>query len=127
MKKVLHVLMNKSGLQIYPSVYNALYCWSRLGWANHIIAGGPTEEFRHLIEREYYFSGGYAKRGMQLASVHGDYDIAIVYDPQDLKAFYATRWLLPRNSYGRLVHHCLEIPTGNSARPSLLTHGFHKI
>lgn len=127
MKKVLHVLMNKNGLQIYPSVYNALYCWSKLGWSNHIIAGGPTEEFSHLIEREYRFSGGYAKRGVQLASIPGDYDFAIVYDPQDLEAFYATRWLLPRNSYGRLVHHCLEIPTGPNAGDSLLTHGLHKM
>jgi glycosyltransferase involved in cell wall biosynthesis len=127
MKTILHVLMNKNGLQTYPSVYNALYCWSKLGWSNHIIAGGPTEEFNDLIEKEYRFSGGYAKRGLQLASIPGDYDIAIVYDPPDLEAFYATRWLLPRNSYRRLIHHCLEIPTASSKGRSLVTHGLHKI
>src|SRR5215831_5774859 len=127
MRKVLHILMNKSGLNIYPSVYNALYCWSKLGWSNHIIAGGPIGEFSHLIEKEYRFRGGYAMRGVQLASIPGDYDIAIVYDQQDLEAFYATRWLLPRNSYGRLIHHCLEIPTGTAAGHSLVTHGLHKM
>ena len=127
MRKVLHILMNKNGLNIYPSVYNALYCWSKLGWSNHIIAGGPTGEFSELIEKEYRFSGGYAKRAAQLASIAGYYDIVIVYDPQDLEAFYATRWLLPRNSYGRLVHHCLEIPTIRFSGSSLFTKTLRKI
>lgn len=127
MRKVLHILMNKSGLNIYPSVYNALYCWSKLGWSNHIIAGGPTGEFGHLIEKEYRFSGGYARRGAQLATIPGYYDIVIVYDPQDLEAFYATRWLMPRNSYGQLVHHCLEIPTTRFSGKSLFTRTLGKI
>jgi glycosyltransferase involved in cell wall biosynthesis len=120
-------LMNKKGLDRYPSVYNALYCWSKLGWSNHIITSGTTDEFRNLIEKEYQFRGGYVRRAAQLAYLDGYFDLVIVYDPQDLEAFYATRWLFPRNSYGTLVHHCLEIPTGVVAGRSPYTNGLHKI
>lgn len=112
MGRVLHVLMNQNGLTIYPSVYNALHCWQKLGWSNHIITGGSTEGFGHLISKEYRFGGGYIRRAGQLASVPGHFDVVIVYDPQDVALLYTARWLCPKNSYDSLVHHCLEIPTG---------------
>src|SRR6476660_7313127 len=112
MGSILHVLLNQSGLNIYPSVYNALYCWQKLGWSNHIITGGSTEGFGHLISKEYRFSGGYIRRAAQLASIPGHFDVVIVYDPQDVALLYAARWLCSKHSYDSLVHHCLEIPTG---------------
>jgi hypothetical protein len=127
MGKVLHILLNKKGLDKYPSVYNALYCWSKLGWSNYIITNGPTDEFSGLIEQEYRFSGGYARCAAQLAWIDGYFDIVVAYDPQDLEAWYATRWLFPRNSCGRLVHHCLEIPTGPLEGNSLFTNGLHRL
>lgn len=127
MGKILHVLLNKKGLDRYPSVYNALYCWSKLGWSNYIIASDATEDLNGVIEKEYRFSGGYLRRATQLAHLPGYFDIVIVYDPQDLAAFYGTRWLLPRNSYGKLVHHCLEIPTGTLPGGSLFKKALHKM
>jgi len=127
MGRVLHILLNPKGLDKYPSVYNALYCWSKLGWSNYIITSGGTDEFTALITQEYRFSGGYAKRAAQLAHISGYFDIAIVYDPQDVEAFYATRYLFPRNAYRKLVHHCLEIPVGSSNGRSLFTKLLHKM
>jgi hypothetical protein len=112
MGQVLHILMNKSGLNIYPSVYNALYCWQKLGLSNHIITAGSTEGFGRLISSEYRFSGGYVRRASQLASIRGHFDAIIVYDPQDVAMLYAASWLYPKYSYNHVVHHCLEIPTG---------------
>jgi glycosyltransferase involved in cell wall biosynthesis len=127
MGKVLHVLLNLKGLDRYPSVYNALYCWAEIGWSNYVISSGATDELSDLIEQEFRFSGGYMNRATQLARLTGYFDVVIVYDPQDVEAFYATRWLLPRNTYGVLVHHCLEIPTENSFGKSLLTKSLHKM
>jgi hypothetical protein len=127
MGRVLHILMNKKGLHAYPSVYNALYCWFKVGWSNHIIACGATDEFSDLIEKEYRFSGGYVRRATQLASVPGHFDVVIVYDPQDLEVLYATRWLFPKNSYGHLVHHCLEISTNRLEGKSILKNGIHRL
>jgi len=127
MGRVLHVLLNKNGLDKYPSVYNALYCWFKRGWSNHIITGGLTEGFSELIEKEYRFTGGYLRKAAQLASVPGYFDIVIVYDPQDLEALYATRWLFPKNSYGQLIHHCLEIPARRLAGQSILKLVLHKM
>lgn len=127
MGKVLHVLLNLKGLERYPSVYNALYCWAKQGWSNYIISSGATAEFSGLVEKEYRFTGGYAQRAAQLARIPGYFDVVIVYDPQDVEAFYATRWLIPRNTYGTLVHHCLEIPIGSGFGKSFLTKSLHKM
>jgi hypothetical protein len=126
MGRVLHVLMNKNGLNTYPSVYNALYCWSKVGWSNHIITGGATDEFSDLIEEEYRLRGGYVGRAVRLASLTGYFDKVIVYDPQDLEMWYAARWLFPKHSYGQLILHCLELPTSVLAARSTVRNGIHK-
>lgn len=118
-QRVLHILSGESGaslqergLDTYPSVYNALYVLHKQGWENHLATAADTSHFGHLLHKVYRLSSHPLQKAWQLRQIKGHFDMALLYEPRDVKLYQLAKWLginLKARCH-HLVHHCLEVP-----------------